>query len=155
MTGMRWPIAELLPHAGTAILLDAVVACTDTSLTATVTIGPDSPFHRDNGIPAYVGIEYMAQACGAYSGFQARRDGKEPRIGFILGTRRYAAKHAWFADGADLAVHVELVYRDDEIGMFDCTISDGNAVVAQARLTVAEPKDAAALLRRENRMDDG
>ena len=155
MTDLPWTLAELLPHTGAAILLDEVLACGDRGLSASVTIRPDSPFRQSSGIPAHVGIEYMAQACAAFSGVQAQRDGAAPHIGFLLGTRRYAAKQAWFADGTRLVINVELVYRDNEIGVFDCAIVSNGNVVATAQVVVAEPRDVAALLAREDRLSDG
>lgn len=155
MSAAGWDIADLLPHAGGAVLLDELVAVDQAGLSATVLVRPDSPFSEENGIPAHVGIEFMAQACGAFSGIQARRDGAAPRIGFLLGTRRYLATQAWFAHGTRLVVSVALVYRDGEIGMFDCTIRGGDAVLAEAQLIVAEPRDAAAVTAREGGMGDG
>jgi predicted hotdog family 3-hydroxylacyl-ACP dehydratase len=154
MTRNQWRIADLLPHAGTAVLLDEVVACSDTNLSARVTIGLDSPFHQENGVPAHVGIEYMAQACGAFSGVRALRAAGSPRMGFLLGTRRYRATRAWFTDGERLVVAVDLVYRDDEVGVFDCVIRCGDDAVATAQLIVDEPKDVASLFRRRDGMDD-
>jgi hypothetical protein len=54
-----------------------------------------------------------------------------------------------------LVVAVDLVYRDDDIGMFDCCIRSGDEVVAKAQLIVAEPKDVAGLLGRQGGMEDG
>ena len=132
-------VVELLPHEGAAVLLDEVVAHGDDSLSARVSIGQDTRFREANGVPAHVGIEYMAQTCGAFSGAEALRAGREPRVGFILGTRRYLATRGWFAEGTSLVVTCDLVYRDREIGVFDCVIRDGDEVVATARLTLAEP----------------
>lgn len=97
----------------------------------------------------------MAQACAAFSGILARRNGAVPRIGFLLGTRRYTAQRAWFAESARLEVNVKLVYRDNEIGMFDCSIASDGEVLAKAQVIVAEPRDAAALLARDDGVDDG
>ena len=36
MTGGIWPVADLLPHEGPAVLLDEVVACSETGLSACV-----------------------------------------------------------------------------------------------------------------------
>lgn len=155
MTGRLWPIADLLPHTGTAVLLDAVVGRTETSLSTCVTIGPNAGFYRDGGVPAHIGLEYMAQTCGAFGGALALADGGVPRPGFILGTRRYLAARAWFSDGERLVVTSDLVYRDDEIGVFDCVIRSGDDVVATAQLTVAEPKDVFGLLGRQDGSDDG
>jgi predicted hotdog family 3-hydroxylacyl-ACP dehydratase len=150
-----WRIADLLPHGPGAMLLDDVIDFTDTGLLASVTIRPDLPFHQIDGVPAHVGIEYMAQACGAFRGLQALRAGAAPRMGFLLGTRRYRAMRAWFADGARLVVEADLVYCDDDIGMFDCRIGNEDEVIAKARLIVAEPKDVAGLRGRQGGMDDG
>lgn len=146
MTGFTWPIGELLPHTGPAVLLDGVLACDDKSLSAEVAIHPGSSFFQRNGVPAYVGIEYMAQACGAFSGVAAKRNGEAPRMGFILGTRRYHATRAWFGDGQRLVVRVELVYRDGEVGVFDCSVLSEDEIVASAQLIVAEPRNATELL---------
>jgi predicted hotdog family 3-hydroxylacyl-ACP dehydratase len=155
VTDRQWPVADLLPHTGTAVLLDEVIACTDTSLSAGVTIGPASAFYQDDGVPAHVGIEYMAQACGAFSGVRARRAGEPPRVGFILGTRRYQATRAWFANGERLVVTSDLVYRDEEVGVFDCSIRSGGEVVAKAQLIVSDAKHAVELLSRQGGTGDG
>jgi predicted hotdog family 3-hydroxylacyl-ACP dehydratase len=155
MSGGHWRMADLLPHAGTAILLDEVVASTDTGLSAGVTIHPGSAFHQDNGVPVHVGIEYMAQACGAFSGVRALRTGEAPRMGFLLGTRRYLATRAWFTDSERLVVAVDLVYSDDEVGVFDCLIRSENELVAKAQLIVAEPRNVTTLLGRQDGTDDG
>ena len=149
------PVADLLPHSGAAVLLDAVIAYSETGLSASVTISPASAFYRPEGVPAHAGIEYMAQTCGAFSGTLARRSGAPPRPGFLLGTRRYWAARLWFAAGEQLVVTAELVYRDQEVGVFDCLIHSGGAVVAKAQLIVAEPDDATELLRRQDAADDG
>jgi predicted hotdog family 3-hydroxylacyl-ACP dehydratase len=152
---MNWSVADLLPHTGEALLLDEVIACSETGLSAGVTIGPNSAFWGKEGVPAHVGLEYMAQTCGAFSGARARRAGEEPRVGFILGTRHYLAARAWFADGERLVVTSDLVWRDEEVGVFDCVIRSGAEVVATAQLIVSEPKNAAGLLRRQGGTDDG
>jgi predicted hotdog family 3-hydroxylacyl-ACP dehydratase len=135
-----WRVADLLPHAGPAVLLDEVVDQSETSLSTSVTIGPRTAFRQSNGVPVHVGIEYMAQTCGVFSGVRARSAGETPRVGFLLGTRRYLATRAWFVDGERLVVSSELVWRDEEIGVFDCLIRSGDEVVAQAQLIVSEPK---------------
>jgi predicted hotdog family 3-hydroxylacyl-ACP dehydratase len=154
MTRRTWTMTDLLPHTGSAVLLDEVLESIDTRLSASVLIGPHSAFHREKGVPAHVGIEYMAQACGAFSGAAACSTGAAPRIGFLLGTRRYAAMRAWFADGERLVVTSDLIYRDDEVGVFDCVIRSGDEVIATAQLMVMEPKDISGLLNRQGGQND-
>jgi ApeP dehydratase len=71
------------------ILLDEVIGDDNYSLTAEVTITRDSVFLRSDGVPGHVGVEYMAQACGAFAGVHALDSGQPVRIGLLLGTRNY------------------------------------------------------------------
>ena len=77
-----------------------------------------------------------------------------PRVGFILGTRRYLATRAWFAAGERLVVTSDLVWRDEQVGVFDCVIRSGGEIVATAQLIVAEPENAAEVVRRQGGTDD-
>lgn len=52
-------------------------------------------------------------------------------------------------------VTVDLVYRDEKVGLFDCLIgSGGGQMVVKAQLIVAEPKNVAELLSRQGGTDD-
>ena len=82
------PLKQLLPHDHPMILIDNIVACREHGLTATVTIHERSPFVETDGVPSWIGIEYMGQAIAAYAGLRARRDGVPVRIGFLVGSRR-------------------------------------------------------------------
>jgi predicted hotdog family 3-hydroxylacyl-ACP dehydratase len=145
-----WPIAALLPHSGAMLLLDRVLGCDEQSLTADVTIRESSPFAEADGVPAYVGLEFMAQSCGAFAGAQALRTGEPVRIGFLLGTRDYEASRPWFRQDERLVVTATMVFRDAEMGVFDCRIESGGETVATARLNVFQPQDLGAVLARGN-----
>jgi predicted hotdog family 3-hydroxylacyl-ACP dehydratase len=142
MTACPYPIADLLPHAAPMVLLDCVTACDDDGLTASVTITPGTRFASpDRGVAAHIGVEWMAQACGAFAGLQAKSTGQPVRLGFLLGTRDFTADRAWFATGETLAVSVRRVYLDDGMAVFDCQIDAGETTCARARLTVYQPGD--------------
>ena len=85
-------IRSLVPHAGSMVLLDRVISVEENSLCAEVGIRSDSLFCNADGVGAWVGIEYMAQAIGAYAGYRARLRGEPVKIGFLLGTRRYESR---------------------------------------------------------------
>jgi predicted hotdog family 3-hydroxylacyl-ACP dehydratase len=136
------PLAALLPHRPPMILLDAVLACDAASLVATVTIRPISLFLEAEGVPGHVGLEYMAQACGAFAGMEALRQGEAVRIGFLLGTRRYIMRAPWFRLGERLTVSVSLGYRDEAMANFDGNIEIAGKLAAEGRLTVYQPQDA-------------
>lgn len=134
-------IDQVLPHASPMILLDNVLDCTPESLTASVIIHPAQPFLAAEGVPTHVAIEYMAQACGAFVGIEALHAGLSPQVGLLLGTRNFFARRKWFARNERLFVTVEVVYRENEMGVFDChvTENDQDEAVASARLTVYQP----------------
>jgi len=133
------PIAQLLPHRPPMILLDEVVAWDGVSLVAAVTIRADTLFLEPDGVPAHIGIEYMAQTCGAFAGAQALAAGQPVRIGFLLGTRRYTAHRPWYRIGERLTITASLVYADVEMGNFDVRIEVAGALAATAQLNVYQP----------------
>ena len=142
MSGPFPPIETLLPHRPPMILLDAVVACDEARLSAVVTIRPTSLFRDAHRVPGHIGIEYMAQACGAFAGAEALRRGEAVRIGFLLGTRRYIMHAPWFHLGECLTVSVSLGYRDESMATFDGRIDVAGTLAAEARLTVYQPQVA-------------
>jgi predicted hotdog family 3-hydroxylacyl-ACP dehydratase len=132
-------IESVLPHDRPMILIDEIVACDETSLVAAVTITDRSLFLEADGVPAYVGIEYMAQACGAYAGVRALAAGDPVRVGFLLGTRQYMAHVSCFRRDDRLTISVTMIYRDQEMGVFDCRIAVDGRLAAEAQLNVYQP----------------
>lgn len=145
-------IRSLLPHAGPMVLLDRLVAADEESVTAEVMIRPDSLFCRADGVGAWVGIEYMAQAIGAYAGYRARLRGEPIRLGFILGTRRYQCNWPMFPVGSVLSIVATRVLEGENgLSSFDCEIVDiGRGPVATATLTVFQPPDVEEFLARSS-----
>lgn len=142
-------IRELLPHSGPMVLLDRVVFFDDDSLCAEVRVREDSLFYRDGAIGAWVGLEYMAQAIGAFAGYHARLRGEPVRIGYLLGTRRYECSQPVFVLGSLLKVWIKRVFQSDQgLAAFDCRIEDENGQLASANVTVFQSATAEELLQR-------
>ncbi|MDA8230041.1 MAG: hypothetical protein M0006_01745 [Magnetospirillum sp.] len=141
-----WPVEALLPHAPPMVLLDEALGYAQDRIRVAAAIRPDHPFATPRGVPAHVGIELMAQACGAFAGAHALAAGGAPRLGFLLGTRRYQANDDWFRIGDRLEIWAQVAFRDEEMGVFDCRVERGGEVVAEAQLTVYQPKNPNAVL---------
>lgn len=142
-----YPIEALLPHAHPMILLDRVTGWREGAIESAVTVRPNSPFFEPGkGVAAHIAIEWMAQTCGAYVGLEAIAHAKPVRIGFLLGTRNFTADRSWFLEGDMACVRSELVFRDGETGVFDCTVRCQDAIAAKAQLTLHQPTDVAAVL---------
>jgi predicted hotdog family 3-hydroxylacyl-ACP dehydratase len=132
-----YPVVDLLPHKPPMVLIDEVRDWDQGRLEASVAIRPGIPFYDSaHGVPAHVGIEYMAQACGAYAGLEAVTAGQPVRIGLLLGTRRYLSAVSWFEPGQQLLVRILELFRDGSIGMFDCRIECEGRELASAQLSV-------------------
>lgn len=142
-----YPIEALLPHARPMILIDRVLDFDPKFIEAELTVRPEMPFFEaGKGIAAHIGLEWMAQACAAYVGLEALLADQTVRIGFLLGTRNFAAKIPWFAAGETLRVRADLVFRDGETGVFDCAIHRDALAAVRAQLTLHQPMDIHAVL---------
>jgi len=132
-------ITELIPHTGDMVLLDRIVDYDDMGLTAELAVRGDGLLGGDDQtVPAWGGIEYMAQTVAAYVGMKAKQANEPIRMGFLLGTRRYNSNVAAFKVGATLTIRVEKIMQDDGLGVFDCRIQ-GEGVEVAANLNVYQP----------------
>ena len=152
-----WPLAELLPHAGDMILIDQVLSFDEEQIHTRVTVKPGGLFNRaDGSLPAWVGIELMAQSVAAYAGCHARQQGKAVELGFLLGTRKFECNVEHFPAGAELHIHGLRSLEDDNgMGVFECHLT-GPGIHASARLNVFRPPQADTYLAqtpRETRHD--
>ncbi|MGX0937395.1 hotdog family protein [Cupriavidus metallidurans] len=141
------PVGEVVPHGGAMRLIDELLAADDTQCVARATIRPTQLFVDDAGMPAWIGIEYMAQTIAAWAGMQARGKGCKPGPGFLLGSRRYASDVPAFPVGSVLTIRVGLeMAGDDGLSLFACTLDMGGQEVARATVSVYRPADAQAFL---------
>ena len=64
-------IEAVVPHRGRMRMVDQLLANDPDSVTVSAEIRPDNLFADAQGVPAWVGIEYMAQAIAAWAGCRA------------------------------------------------------------------------------------
>lgn len=141
--GPLYSLADVLPHGPGMLLLDRMVAYDTESLTCELTVRPDSMFNDGkHGVPAWVGIEYMAQTLGAYTGIARLQAGKKVQLELLLGTRSYDCSKPYFREGACLHVRVKLLFWDpDGVCAFACEIREGATVLASSEVKGYEPDD--------------
>lgn len=147
----EFKMTEVLPHEGRMLLLDEMLDADAEHIVCGVTIRPDSMFcDGENGVPSWVGLEYMAQTASTYSGIEEARAGLPATIGLLLGSRRYKTEVAFFPVGAKLRVEAHLLLRDDtNLVAFDCRILEGDRVLARGDVKAYRPKDVFAIVRGE------
>lgn len=136
------PMSELLPHRGTMLLVERLLAEDPDSVRVEATVRRGMPFVGDEGLPAWAGIELMAQAIGTWAGITRLRAGSTVQLGFLVGTRRYDCQEPVFPLGSRLEIHAqqELV-AENGLAVFVCTIWREGRPVAAAQLNVFQPND--------------
>lgn len=144
------PIEAVVPHRGTMLLLDRLLEVSADHAVCEAVVPLDGPFVRNGQMPAWVGIEHMAQTIAAWAGHRSYRAGVPARIGFLLGSRRFESMLAGLPCGARMRIEArcELI-GDNGLGMFDCRIVLDGQPVAHARISVYEPDDGATFLANE------
>lgn len=134
------PASQFVLHRAPLLLLDrlvepgAEVTVCEWCVTAT-----DAFLSPGRGVPAYVGVEYMAQCVAVHAGVRARARGSGPPLGFLLGTRHYRTTVEYFkVDHTYRAACRELMSDDNGMGSYECSILLDNEVVAEGRLAVLQ-----------------
>ncbi len=149
-----FPVAAIsyMPHELPMALIDEICACDEHSIVTQVSLHESHLFAMGQQIPAWVGIELMAQSAAAWSGFNAQKDRSAQQdlglsekvvpIGYLLGTRDYRSNVGFFSVGSRLRIHAHCLLQSSEgLGSFDCQIYDQHDILlAQARLSVFQPK---------------
>lgn len=145
----KYNVKDVLPHAEPMILLDELITFDDDSGVCRHTISPESLLYSDklNGVPSYVGIEYMAQSIAAYANANEIKEGRPVEIGFLVSSRKYKCDVPVFKTGAELIIKASKLYRDESgLSAFDCSISENDQQIASARVNVFQPDDPAKFL---------
>lgn len=138
LSGM--PAADFLMHRYPMLLLDTLIKSDELGAVCEWQVKSDSPFaDKDRGIPAYIGVEFMAQCVAVQAGARARIIGFGPPLGFLLGTRHFQSFVSHFEIGEVYRATCQELIRDDSgMGSYECTILHGEDKVAVARLAVLE-----------------
>lgn len=118
-------ISELLMHRPPMLLIDQVDTFDAESVTMLYT--PDTQAwyaDAEGNMPAWIGIELMAQAIGCHVALNKRLLRQAPKQGVLLGSRRYNANVPAFNGNTPLRIHAVMIFRDESgLAAYDCTIS--------------------------------
>ena len=134
------PVSKFVLHREPMLLLDELVDLGPEFAICAWKVRAGNKFMvPGRGVPAYLGIEYMAQCIAIHDGARERVDGFPPPIGLLLGTRQYKAEERYFDIGARYFVECnEQVRNPDGMGSFDCRIYMNSQTIVNARLAVLQ-----------------
>ncbi|MGQ0618681.1 MAG: ApeP family dehydratase [Panacagrimonas sp.] len=146
--GRQYRAADTVPHGGDMRLIDEIEDYGPDWIRVGISIGPRSLFAGAGGVPAWVGLEYMAQTICAYGGIEQLQQGRTPRIGLLIGARRYESAVVEFAIGTRLRVEARLLIRTaEDMVVFECEIHAGQERLAWAEVKAFRPEDIEVFLR--------
>ena len=147
MPASSYRLEDILPHRPPMVLLDEVLSVDEDvrSLVASSTIRPE---WSEN----WSAIELMAQAAAALAGVFDQVSGSDhpARPGFLLGTRRISFSVPSFEVGRTYLVTAKDVFSDEVSASFECTVRDGDKVVASAVLNAYRPNDVSSFLSQQH-----
>jgi predicted hotdog family 3-hydroxylacyl-ACP dehydratase len=138
--------AELLPHAAPMVLLDHILYVDAQRLIGQTLMQPSFPFYSEHGIAIHIGVEIMAQACGAFVGWHDRQKGGTIRAGLLLSVRNFVAHCAHLPAAGLIESTVESILFGEELGVFQCTLSCVGQQMAQAQLSLMRPNSTEAFI---------
>jgi predicted hotdog family 3-hydroxylacyl-ACP dehydratase len=137
-------VADVLPHTGSAVLLDVVLEHnTKVTVCAADPARATAYALSDGTIPAWVGLELLAQGVAAHAGLEARVRGEPPSLGLFLGSRRIVIHADALPSGRRLLVRVEHRLGREGPVSFACSLIDADTLVPlmEGHLTALAVRD--------------
>ena len=141
------PIGELIPHAGSMVLLQRVLQHDPQATRCAAEVDGCGGLRDAAGdLAAWMAIELMAQCVAAHAGLVGLAAAQRPRAGLLLGARRISLHVPRLVRGQSLVVGARHLWGGASGPVaFDCEVADAatGAVLVEGRLTCLVPKDAA------------
>jgi len=137
-------LRTLIPHTGKMLLLDRIIDYDiEHSIRAEYNITESCIFYDPvlDGVPAWVGFEFIAQAISALTGIRKRLKGEKPKIGFILSIPFLRMEIPFFKNGSLVEVRVKENDCTDMIYTYDGEAFLENRKVMEGKLMVMEVSD--------------
>lgn len=149
-------LIDLLPHKGKMFLLSRVTQhdVDNHTITSEYDITKNCIFYEEeaDGVPTWVGFEFMAQGISALTGITNKAKGRLPLPGFILSIGNFKANCAYLKNNTTIQMKIAEDYREEDahIYSYNCclyaNVGDAEPVVS-AKINVMETEDIHALFK--------
>lgn len=131
------PLTAFMPHRAPMLLLDRMIACTDTEAICTKTIRADDVLVEDGGISSLVALELFAQTAAAHFGYLGMTRGSGFASGALLGTRKLELTTHRIEVGDALEVRAMQVMSMPPAAQYECALIRGGETIAKGTINVA------------------
>ena len=152
----RDELINLLPHKGKMFLLSRVTQhdVNVHTITTEYDITENCIFYEKefDGVPSWVGFEFMAQGISALTGITNRIKGREPLPGFILSVMEFKAEVGFLKNNTTIQMKIKEDYREEEshIYRYLCELyasKEDKVPCVTAKITVMETEDIHSLFK--------
>lgn len=130
-------LERVMPHRAPMLLLDRMIACTDTEAVCVKTFRDGDVFVEDGAVSALVAIELFAQGAAAHFGYLATARGTGFASGALLGSRKLELDVDRYRVGERLDVRVLQVMSMPPAAQYDCRLERAGRVIARGAISVA------------------
>ena len=144
------PVGQLVPHRGSALLIERVLEERVDGITCSGRVPAGAPLVRDGRVPSFVGLEMAAQAAAAYEGLQRLRQSPqdEPRIGYLVSLSDVAVERPEMAVDVPFVVTVRSLAGVSPLFRCEAMVEGDGGVYVRGVLTTmvapAPPRDEAS-----------
>lgn len=128
-------IIELLPQRPPMVMVDKMIACDNNHITTQLTIREENLFSFQGHFQESGLIENIAQTAAALSGYQAKLNDKNVKLGFI-GSVRNLEIISLPAVGSQIETSVEVTGQVMNVDMIKGEIRQNNQVIAQCEMRI-------------------
>ena len=134
------PTAAWIPHRAPMLMVDTLEEISHGYCRTHMTVDGSAWYAlADGAMPAWYGLELMAQTISTYSGHRKLTAHQPMVTGYLLGTQEYQSSLPSFPAGAGLEIEARLHFWDElNLSAFRCIISHQGVAVASAILKVLE-----------------
>lgn len=133
----RDQLSPLLPHAGSMLMIDSVIAFDETSITCGSERhqAANNPLRREGRLAAHHGIEFAAQASAIHGGLLG--GGGQAPLRALAAVRKASFAGAWLDEiEGQLRIDASIVMLDANAAVYQAILSSSEKNVAAMRLTL-------------------
>lgn len=147
-------LINYLPHKGKMFLLSRVIQhdSINHTITAEYDITDKCIFYEEaaDGVPSWVGFEFLAQSISALTGITNTEMGNPPLPGFILSVMEFKADVGYLKNNTTIQMKAVEDFRDEEshVYRYVCELfaePGAETPVVTAKISVMETEDTHAL----------
>ena len=138
-------LLNIIPHKGKMMMLDRIkkYCIREKSIEAEYKITEDCLFYneKEEGVPSWVGFEFIAQAISAFIGIREREKGIPPNEGYILGISQMNISLTFLKKNSIITINSKEIESMYPVYIFQGEIFLNGQEVLSGKITVMEAVD--------------